>query len=686
MKDSKVWKQFLVAAVASALASVFIVAVGPGFSAPNDSAADEAVEATADAGAQEEVTTTEQEAATTEAATTEEVNEAYVPDPDTTPGGGDDNPANASNSPDQYGHTGSGTGTSTGSQANPGDNENTEDVNDDRYQSNGPGTGDDDADECLNEESSVNGDTDPGTGGANESGPYDSTCDGRISQNGQGDGANGAGTPCAGCVGNADDKNPPGQVKEFNGQKANDMGYECDGNQGVGAHYGNGNPAHTGDCAPAEEEPPPPTTEYEMVCRQNADGDWETVQIVKGTRQATDKDVSAPECKKGGGGENPKLIFVCRYDDATNSWSVVGPIAPTDKQAGDKPADATTLPASCGKSETDGPTPKLVYVCRPNATGGWTVVGPIAPTDKLPGDKPADSTTTPADCGTVSGSNPKEPKKVTICHYTGSATNPYVIIEVSENALKNGHDETHGELNPVDISKCAPPPPPPPVDCNGDNDASNNNTCVPPVYFCPPGSPMAGLPVPGGNVNNCYYSPPVVCPAGSSMPGAPVPGGDVKNCYVQPPEVCPAGSSMPGQPVPGGDVKNCYIQPPEVCPAGSDMAGQPVPGGNVNNCYEDEVLPERFCPAGTDMAGQPVPPTGVKACNDDDVLDDRITNDGDVDGEKGDDVAAGGTGRGRKPLGGVLPFTGASILAYVLVGLQMIGAGALIARGRKAKK
>jgi hypothetical protein len=31
------------------------------------------------------------------------------------------------------------------------------------------------------------------------------------------------------------------------------MGYECDGNQGVGAHYGNGNPAHTG-CV--SESPP----------------------------------------------------------------------------------------------------------------------------------------------------------------------------------------------------------------------------------------------------------------------------------------------------------------------------------------------------------------------------------------------------------------------------------------------
>ncbi len=74
--------------------------------------------------------------------------------------------------------------------------------------------------------------------GANQSGPYDSTCDGSASQNGVGAG-NATGKPCAGCVGNADDKNPPGQMPD--GTDAN-AGYECDTNQGVGQT----NPAHSG--------------------------------------------------------------------------------------------------------------------------------------------------------------------------------------------------------------------------------------------------------------------------------------------------------------------------------------------------------------------------------------------------------------------------------------------------------
>ena len=74
--------------------------------------------------------------------------------------------------------------------------------------------------------------------GANQRGAYDETCDGSPSGNGNG-GGQAKGKPCAGCVGNADDKNPPGQAP--NGSDHN-AGYECDRNHGVGRT----NPAHTG--------------------------------------------------------------------------------------------------------------------------------------------------------------------------------------------------------------------------------------------------------------------------------------------------------------------------------------------------------------------------------------------------------------------------------------------------------
>jgi hypothetical protein len=73
--------------------------------------------------------------------------------------------------------------------------------------------------------------------GANTSGPYDPACDGSASENGNG-GGKATGRPCAGCVGNADDKNPPGQQP---GPQDRNNGYECDGNKGIAK----GNPAHS---------------------------------------------------------------------------------------------------------------------------------------------------------------------------------------------------------------------------------------------------------------------------------------------------------------------------------------------------------------------------------------------------------------------------------------------------------
>ncbi len=85
--------------------------------------------------------------------------------------------------------------------------------------------------------------------GANDLGPYFNDCQTsdscNPSLNGNGNG-NAFGRPAAGSVGNADGKNPPGQVRKLNGlleYPANDgdSGYECDSNNGVGV----GNPAHS---------------------------------------------------------------------------------------------------------------------------------------------------------------------------------------------------------------------------------------------------------------------------------------------------------------------------------------------------------------------------------------------------------------------------------------------------------
>jgi hypothetical protein len=88
---------------------------------------------------------------------------------------------------------------------------------------------------------------DTGSGANVDCGDYCPTTPGAPSGNGNGS----SNDPAQGTVGNADDKNPPGQFK--NGGDPN-AGFECDQNNGIAQ----GNPAHTG-CAPTPPPTVPPT-------------------------------------------------------------------------------------------------------------------------------------------------------------------------------------------------------------------------------------------------------------------------------------------------------------------------------------------------------------------------------------------------------------------------------------------
>ncbi len=216
-------------ALVSALAALLMVAVGPSFAEKpddagtpqgvakghDDSASESSEAETDDAGAESstEVSATSTDEDSTEVSAHGNGSKPDGPPGQTTPKGGDTDLA------------GGGAGNSENS---------TKERPDDA--SNGPGTGQEPASGCTNKHQGA----DPQQGGANKNpGPYDNTCDGRSSENGNG-GGNATGRPCMGCVGNADDKNPKGQLP--NGRDRN-AGYECDRNNGLGK----GNPAHT-DC------------------------------------------------------------------------------------------------------------------------------------------------------------------------------------------------------------------------------------------------------------------------------------------------------------------------------------------------------------------------------------------------------------------------------------------------------
>jgi hypothetical protein len=141
-----------------------------------------------------------------------------------------------------------------------------------------------------------------GAAAASASGPdcgaYCSTSDGTPSGNGNGDGeANGQ--PCAGCVGNADDKNPPGQAND--GSDHNN-GYECDGNSGIGKT----NPAHSG-CQPTQTTTTAPqqtTTTAPQQTTTTVAGATTTVAV--GGSTTTPADVLGVQFSRGD--ESPRAL------------------------------------------------------------------------------------------------------------------------------------------------------------------------------------------------------------------------------------------------------------------------------------------------------------------------------------------------------------------------------------------
>ena len=133
------------------------------------------------------------------------------------------------------------------------------------------------------------------------------------------------------------------------------------------------------------------------------------------------------------------------------------------------------------------------------------------------------------------------------------------------------------------------------------------------------------------------------------------------------------------------------VEDKKVCPAGSDFPGKDM--NNLKDCYEDEDevqgSTDALCPAGTDRAGLPM--DSLKDCDRDDVLGGVITNPATP---KGDDVLGtrftaqaapevAAAAAAAAPAG-VLPFTGSTLIPFLLIGVAMIGSGLLVARRTRA--
>ena len=86
----------------------------------------------------------------------------------------------------------------------------------------------------------------------------------------------------------------------------------------------------------------------------------------------------------------------------------------------------------------------LITVSVIGLNGHGTHEGDVYPLED--GSCPAATTTT---------TTPVSGDKITICHATGSKTNPYVEITVSVNGL-NGHDKHQGDIIPMPEGGCPP--------------------------------------------------------------------------------------------------------------------------------------------------------------------------------------------------------------------------------------
>ena len=198
--------------------------------------------------------------------------------------------------------------------------------------------------------------------GANVSGPYDPT---GIQGPGPGNGhGNATGIPCDGCVGNADTKNPPGQLP---GPEDGNVGYECEAgpNHGVGI----GNPAHT-TCGTEEEvivptTPPTPTVVTDPPGGTTPPGPTVTPPGPTGSTPGTPGDPGGPQTPTvpvtpgdpGGTGTVPTPVI-----DPGTPGTVITP-------------DGPSIPGTPGTVTPTGPGPVPAVV---------PTLGPVPTLDSIP--------------------------------------------------------------------------------------------------------------------------------------------------------------------------------------------------------------------------------------------------------------------------------------------------------------
>jgi len=168
-----------------------------------------------------------------------------------------------------------------------------------------------------------------------------------------------------------------------------------------------------------------------------------------------------------------RRITICHATgSATNPYVQITVDAEGLNGHGDHPGDIIPAPAggcsgrALARATTTTTTrvPRRITIC--HATGSATnpYVQITVDLEGLNGhgDHPGDIIPAPAEgCGSraiqrAQNTTTTERRRVTICHATGSATNPYVEITVDENGL-NGHGFHEGDIIPAPAGGCDGP-------------------------------------------------------------------------------------------------------------------------------------------------------------------------------------------------------------------------------------